>query len=592
MKIITITVSVLASITLSGIDAKASWLVDAAKFHISAHGQLSCQDCHEDVAERAMHPNPLDVTKDWGDFFSVEQCLTCHEEILEGLEQGSHGTKKVQEPKEYVHCLQCHSPHYQSRLEEDRFDVSMPRHKQCGACHEERPAVPALSPEDEACMKCHRSIDPDDPQRKERIATLCFHCHAQTGTQAQEITGRVVPLINEKEYQSSRHAVFACTVCHPGSPQFNHADQGLGDCEQCHLSHDEKVAHDFHAVVTCGACHLKGVKPVRDPVSRVVLWEKQRELGEPLRVHEMVRGHEEAACGRCHFKGNRVGAASMVLPAKSILCMPCHAATFSVGDTTTILALIVFLAGLALILSVLVSASLPGEGDVGPFRKVVKLLGQVLRTLCSSKILLVIKAMALDVLLQRRLYRQSRVRWLIHSLIFIPFVFRFFWGLVALTASLWRPEWSAAWAMLDKNHPATAFLFDLTGIIVIAGVVSAFIRGGLRQSSQVPGLPGQDRLALGLIAGIVVIGFILEGIRIAMTGWPGSAEYAVIGLAISRLFSDPNGLTEVYGYIWYVHAILTGAFVAYVPFSRLLHIIMAPVVLAMSELSQHDRSRR
>ena len=592
MKIITITVSALASITLSGIEAKASWLVDAAKFHISAHGQLSCQDCHEDVAERDMHPNPLDVDKDWRDFFSVEQCVTCHDEILEGLEQGSHGTKKVQEPKEYEHCLQCHSPHYQSRLEQDRFDVSMARHKQCGACHEERPALPALSPEDEACMKCHRSIDPDDPQWKERIATLCFHCHAQTGTQAQEITQKIVPLINEKEYESSPHAAVACTVCHPGSPQFNHADQRLRDCKQCHLPHDEKVAHDFHAVVTCGACHLKEVKPVRDPESRLVLWEKERKPGEPWRVHEMVRGHEEALCGRCHFKGNKVGAASMVLPAKSILCMPCHAATFSVADTATILALIVLFAGLVLILSLLLSASLPGEGDVGPFRKIVKLLGQVLRTLCSSKILLVIKALALDVLLQRRLYRQSRTRWLIHSLIFLPFVFRFFWGLVALTTSLWRPEWSAVWAMLDKNHPATAFLFDLTGVMVIAGVVSAFIRGGLRQSSQVPGLPGQDRLALSLIAGIVVIGFILEGIRIAMTGWPGSAEYAVIGLAISRLFSDPNGLTEVYGYIWYIHAILTGAFVAYVPFSRLLHIIMAPVVLAMREVSQHDRSRR
>ena len=128
--------------------------------------------------------------------------------------------------------------------------------------------------------------------------------------------------------------------------------------------------------------------------------------------------------------------------------------------------------------------------------------------------------------------------------------------------------------------------------MVIAGVVSAFIRGGLRQSSQVPGLPGQDRLALGLIAGIVAIGFVLEGIRIAMTGWPGSAEYAVIGLAISRLFQDPAGLSAVYGYIWYVHAILTGAFVAYVPFSRLLHIIMAPLVLAMNAISEHDHTRR
>jgi nitrate reductase gamma subunit len=366
----------------------------------------------------------------------------------------------------------------------------------------------------------------------------------------------------------------------------------LGDCLSCHLPHDEKVAHDAHTAVRCGACHLKGIKPVRDPESTLVLWERERKLGEPLRIHDMVLGDEEATCRRCHLKGNQVGAVSMVLPAKSILCMPCHTATFSVGDTTTILALIVFLVGLVMSLSVTLSASLPGKGGVNIFNKAINLLGKVVRTIFSRKLVLIIKAMLLDVLLQRRLYRQSGARWLIHSLIFLPFVFRFSWGFVALSASLWKPEWSSVWAMLDRNNPATALLFDLTGIMVIVGVILASIRGGLKQSSQVPGLPRQDRLALSLIAGIVVVGFILEGIRIAMTGWPGNAEYAFIGFGISRLFSDPTGLTGVYGYIWYAHAILTGAFFAYLPFSRLFHIIMAPVALAMNAISEQDHRRR
>jgi len=441
-------------------------------------------------------------------------------------------------------------------------------------------------------MKCHGSIDPEDPQGREMIADLCFHCHGQTGTQTEKITEKIVPLMNEDEYQSSPHADFACIVCHPQSAQFNHADQRLGDCLQCHLRHDEGVAHDAHTGVTCGACHLEGIKPVRDLESKLVLWEREPKLGEPLTIHDMVRADEEAACRRCHFRGNQVGAASMILPAKSILCMPCHAATFSAGDTTTILALILFLAGLVMGLSLVLSGTFPGKGDLNPLNRIIKLLAKVIRTFFSRELLLIIKAIVLDVFLQRRLYRQSGARWLIHSLIFLPFVFRFFWGLFALTASLWRPEWSPVWAMLDKNDPTTAFLFDLTGVMVIVGVILAFIRGGLKRSSQLPGLPRQDRLALGLIAGIVVIGFILEGTRIAMTGTPGNAGYAFIGLGISRLFSDPSGLTEVYGYIWYFHAILTGVFVAYLPFSRLLHIIMAPVVLAMNAISEQDHGRK
>jgi nitrate reductase gamma subunit len=52
-----------------------------------------------------------------------------------------------------------------------------------------------------------------------------------------------------------------------------------------------------------------------------------------------------------------------------------------------------------------------------------------------------------------------------------------------------------------------------------------------------------------------------------------------VGYSLSWLFSNPAALPAVYGFVWYLHAVLTGAFVAYLPFSRLLHIIIAPVVL-------------
>jgi nitrate reductase gamma subunit len=305
----------------------------------------------------------------------------------------------------------------------------------------------------------------------------------------------------------------------------------------------------------------------------------------------MARLDKESSCRRCHFDGNRVGAAAMILPAKSIICMPCHTATFSVGDTITILALIVFVVGLVMAASVWSSGSLPGETITNPLAKICKLSGRSVRVLFSSKVLLVLEALFLDVLLQRRLFRQSPGRWLIHSMIFLPFVFRFTWGLVALCASVWRPEWTPVWDMLNKNHPTTAFLFDLTGIMVILGAVMALIRGLLKRSPRLPDLPGQDILALGLIAGIVILGFVLEGMRIAMTGWPSGATSAFLGFAVSRIFTDPARLAGAYGYVWYAHALLTGAFVAYLPFSRMLHIIMAPVVLILNAVSENDHGR-
>lgn len=163
-----------------------------------------------------------------------------------------------------------------------------------------------------------------------------------------------------------------------------------------------------------------------------------------------------------------------------------------------------------------------------------------------------------------------------------PFIFRFSWGIIALLSSLWLPEKQLAWAMLDKNYPVGAFLFDLTGVMVISGVILAMFRRAFRKSEKLPGLPKHDWPASSLIGGIIIIGFILEGMRIAMTGSPEGAQYAFVGYGISRFFAGISDLTNIYGYIWYCHAIFTGAFLAYLPFSRMLHIIMAPVVLAMN----------
>ncbi|MGD9188614.1 MAG: hypothetical protein PVI89_10395, partial [Desulfobacteraceae bacterium] len=57
---------------------------------------------------------------------------------------------------------------------------------------------------------------------------------------------------------------------------------------------------------------------------------------------------------------------------------------------------------------------------------------------------------------------------------------------------------------------------------------------------------------------------------------------------IGKLFSNMVGLSGLYGYIWYLHAILTGAFIAYIPFSRMMHIIMSPVVMAMNAATRNE----
>ena len=145
--------------------------------------------------------------------------------------------------------------------------------------------------------------------------------------------------------------------------------------------------------------------------------------------------------------------------------------------------------------------------------------------------------------------------------------------------------------MLDKNHPLSAFLFDLSGVLVLLGVALILLRKYVLESEdKLKGLPKADWPAYSLMGSIFIVGFILEGMRIAMTGSPEGSQYAFLGYIISRLFVGAD-LTSTYGYMWYLHAILTGAFVACLPFSRMFHMIMAPITLALNAGSQQHRWR-
>ena len=164
--------------------------------------------------------------------------------------------------------------------------------------------------------------------------------------------------------------------------------------------------------------------------------------------------------------------------------------------------------------------------------------------------------------------------------------------MIGLVCSLYAPEWPVGWTLLDKDHPATAFLFDLTGAMVMLGVVLVVIRRLKRGAAErLPGLPGPDWASYGLLGGIMVVGFVLEGMRMAMTGSTVGAAYAFLGYGISRLCAGSD-LTGIYGYVWYAHAILTAAFVAYLPSSRMFHMIMAPVTLALNAGSRPHHLKR
>ena len=246
---------------------------------------------------------------------------------------GVHAGKPIKDPQEYRVCITCHDPHYQLTKTKlpPAFDRSKPVSRQCGVCHEKKTALPALSSADEGCMVCHGAVEAGDPEGTKKIAAFCFKCHGDYKSTAL----LAFPAIDLQAYDSSTHSKQSCLTCHPKSAEFGHGGQQRTACLVCHNRHDEKVAHDAHTGVSCEACHLSGITPIRGPRPDRVLWRIDLKPDQPTDLHNMTLKHGEDSCRRCHYEGNRVGASAMALPSKSILCMPCHAATFSAGDMTT-----------------------------------------------------------------------------------------------------------------------------------------------------------------------------------------------------------------------------------------------------------------
>ena len=275
----------------------------------------------------------------------------------------------------------------------------------------------------------------------------------------------------------------------------------------------------------------------------------------------------------------------MILPAKSILCMPCHVATFSVGDKTTLVSLFIFIVGMVGLGAVWFSGSID-KGAHRPGEKSKVKTRSAPGALFPDKFFRLLNALIADVLFLQRLFRLSPARWIIHALIFFPFLFRFAFGLTALVLSIFLPDWPVTVAMLDKNHAMRAFLFDLTGLMILAGTAAAIIRSRNEQIVNIASLPEPSRGMPALLGLIVLVGFVLEGLRIAMTGWPDGAGWAFFGYGVSLLLKGMSGLTDTYGYMWYTHAILVGAFMALIPFTRMSHIITAPIALIINARSE------
>ena len=302
-------------------------------------------------------------------------------------------------------------------------------------------------------------------------------------------------------------------------------------------------------------------------------------------------------------------------------------------------ALIIFLLGLAFKVS---NWFIKKFGDVGPTFTVSQRLRSavngMVRVFFSAKLLLVFKALLVDVLLQGRVFKEDALRWLAHMLIFYGFMLLLL--MHALDSIVTETLFNDYYATLNPFF----FLRDLFGAMVLGGVGMAIFRRYLSKPRRLRTGP-RDHYAIIILAVIMLSGIGLLGLKITSHSefmimvedyaglddeeeiqalealWVNDygvispniqppfdedllstgrevheagcldchapAQWAFTGYATARIIKPIAIRLDQIGSItllWYIHFIACFAGLAYLPFSKMFHIICAPLSLVANRV--------
>ncbi len=145
--------------------------------------------------------------------------------------------------------------------------------------------------------------------------------------------------------------------------------------------------------------------------------------------------------------------------------------------------------------------------------------------------------------------------------------------------------------MHGTTYLALSFLYDLGGVMVLIGVVLAFIRRYILKLDRLDNVL-DDAVTLVLIFVVVITGFALEGARIAASASPPEVgglgpvvleweNWSFLGYAFSKMFSGAALETQISAYrdLWWFHSVTTLGTMVYIAlsFSKLTHILVAPL---------------
>ncbi|WP_457577875.1 4Fe-4S dicluster domain-containing protein [Desulfomarina sp.] len=285
----------------------------------------------------------------------------------------------------------------------------------------------------------------------------------------------------------------------------------------------------------------------------------------------------------------------------------------------------------------------PGKDTSGSNRLSESLKGGT-GTLFGAGLLPAVQSFFLDHLFQKRIFEKNLLRWITHSLIFFGFVLLLFMHALSPVIS------DNLFSDFQPTLNPYLFLRNLFGIMVLIGLGLAVYRRLSLKSRRLKTNPA-DWAALVFIAVIIFSGMLLEGAKMSSyttfqnmvdeygaldeeetnalaAYWveenglvapdlpkPLSSELVATGKELNgdsctechssnssafasftlkgitrpfaAIFSDSGAVS----FFWYLHILACSAFLAWLPFSKMFHVISAPVSLVIKRIAGEESVR-
>jgi len=187
-----------------------------------------------------------------------------------------------------------------------------------------------------------------------------------------------------------------------------------------------------------------------------------------------------------------------------------------------------------------------------------------------------------EVLAQTPIRQRGSAAWARHILISWGFGVLFLFDMLFALLTKYVPS---EFFMAGPGRDALDFALDLSGAVLLAGLVLALAvdTGGGRYG---------DRRAVAFLLVVALSGFVTEAVRLASRPYEARTAYSFLGAAMAApLRSFPWPWAEVHRIAWVFHATVSSAFLAYLGWSRMIHVLATGVGRVMQSQPEVWRAK-